>query len=561
MAALGRSQRDLTASSKENVLRDARRSETAAAGGLGYSHAASRSSRLAHNSSENIVPNLNSSTSSGLGSRPCGSVGLSASVAGLKPGPRGGASTALMSAAGRFSPRSRAAGPLGDITNIVNGATASAPAGKVGKPLRGGLANRHPQPPSHPQPQAPPALSPVQRLPPPQRQPQSAAAVPTPRHSPPRRLPAPRQIPMPQDMFALAMDAVCAASKSRGLSSDWTSSLAKALEEPSRCPQIRAVLEGHGWFGAYFVGPPDRKALLSDLIRSSNAKAAPPQDAARSPRAIEDVAAFNAPFRNDANDIQQVAEYAEEVHTQLFQKERTLALRADYMSSQRDINAVMRGILLDWLVQVHFSHFKFKPETLFLAQHLTDRYLSSRVVMREQLQLVGVTCMLIAAKFEEVDVPKVTQFAHVTDNTFTTDDIVKMECRILIAVNFQVVVPTAVHFTHRLERANGSDPVQKCLTQYLMELALLEIQSIRYAPSHLACASILLSNELTGRRATWPAAMVYHGRYTESALRGCADELRRLLEAASRSGLQAVQEKFRLHVHHGVADRFARPRN
>eukprot|EP00445_Apocalathium_hangoei_P090782 CAMPEP_0204243970 /NCGR_PEP_ID=MMETSP0361-20130328/96724_1 /ASSEMBLY_ACC=CAM_ASM_000343 /TAXON_ID=268821 /ORGANISM="Scrippsiella Hangoei, Strain SHTV-5" /LENGTH=100 /DNA_ID=CAMNT_0051216907 /DNA_START=46 /DNA_END=345 /DNA_ORIENTATION=+ len=72
MAALGRSQRGLTASSKENVLRDARRSETTAAGGLGYSHAASRSSRLAHNGSENIVPNLNSSTSSGLGFRPCG---------------------------------------------------------------------------------------------------------------------------------------------------------------------------------------------------------------------------------------------------------------------------------------------------------------------------------------------------------------------------------------------------------------------------------------------------------------------------------------------------------
>jgi len=44
------------------------------------------------------------------------------------------------------------------------------------------------------------------------------------------------------------------------------------------------------------------------------------------------------------------------------------------MLKQKDINENMRGILCDWLVDVHLK-FKLLPETLFLTINIIDRYL------------------------------------------------------------------------------------------------------------------------------------------------------------------------------------------
>ena len=69
------------------------------------------------------------------------------------------------------------------------------------------------------------------------------------------------------------------------------------------------------------------------------------------------------------------------------------------MSHQPDITAAMRTILVDWLIEVQ-ENFELFHETLYLAVKLADLYLMKREVKREYLQLVGATCMLIAAKFE-----------------------------------------------------------------------------------------------------------------------------------------------------------------
>lgn len=42
------------------------------------------------------------------------------------------------------------------------------------------------------------------------------------------------------------------------------------------------------------------------------------------------------------------------------------------MKSQNDINEKMRGILVDWLTEVHLK-FKLLPETLYLTVNIIDR--------------------------------------------------------------------------------------------------------------------------------------------------------------------------------------------
>ena len=66
------------------------------------------------------------------------------------------------------------------------------------------------------------------------------------------------------------------------------------------------------------------------------------------------------------------------------------------MQQQRDINSNMRSILVDWLVEVA-EEYRLHAETLFLSVNYLDRFLSKNQVVRDKLQLVGITCMLVAS--------------------------------------------------------------------------------------------------------------------------------------------------------------------
>ena len=65
-------------------------------------------------------------------------------------------------------------------------------------------------------------------------------------------------------------------------------------------------------------------------------------------------------------------------------------------------------------------------ETLFLAVNLMDRYLSfQRDIRRTELQLVGIAAMLVACKYEEINVPSVQDL----QNIYTKNDVLQMVCK------------------------------------------------------------------------------------------------------------------------------------
>jgi cyclin B len=248
---------------------------------------------------------------------------------------------------------------------------------------------------------------------------------------------------------------------------------------------------------------------------------------------------------------QHVAEYMQDIFDKLRIEESVLLVAPTYMERQIHVNAKMRAILVDWLVDVH-KKYKMRPETLFLAVQLTDRYLDAQIVAQRHLQLVGVTALMLAAKFEEVYPPQIKEFVNVTDKAYSSDDIRKMEVNILQAVQFKVCCPTAMQFLDRYQSVNGCTDTHRDLTQYLLELALVEYKMLKYSPSHLAAASILLSNKLL-RRPSWTPATAKHTKMTEPMLKECAKDMCAILESAETNTLQAVQRKFSQVKHHSVA--------
>ena len=81
------------------------------------------------------------------------------------------------------------------------------------------------------------------------------------------------------------------------------------------------------------------------------------------------------------------------------------------MDSQPEINERMRAILVDWLIEVHHK-FELMPETLYLTLNIVDRYLASKNVLRRELQLVGLSAMLMASKYEEIWAPEVYTYTY-----------------------------------------------------------------------------------------------------------------------------------------------------
>lgn len=69
----------------------------------------------------------------------------------------------------------------------------------------------------------------------------------------------------------------------------------------------------------------------------------------------------------------------------------------DYLEKvQKGVTANMRGILVDWLVEVA-EEYKLLPDTLYLSISYVDRFLSLDPVNKQKLQLLGVSSMLIAS--------------------------------------------------------------------------------------------------------------------------------------------------------------------
>ncbi|XP_042243224.1 G1/S-specific cyclin-E-like [Homarus americanus] len=119
-------------------------------------------------------------------------------------------------------------------------------------------------------------------------------------------------------------------------------------------------------------------------------------------------------------------------------KDRLYPRRPDYLTQHPSLQPRMRAILLDWLTEV-CEVYRLHRETYYLATDFIDRYLTaSQDVPKQQLQLIGITCLFIAAKIEEIYPPKLSEFAYVTDGACMDNEILEKELVILKKLNWDL---------------------------------------------------------------------------------------------------------------------------
>jgi G2/mitotic-specific cyclin 2 len=201
---------------------------------------------------------------------------------------------------------------------------------------------------------------------------------------------------------------------------------------------------------------------------------------------------------DDIDDPLMVAEYATEIFEYLRELEVKSIPNSKYMAHQDDLEWKTRGILVDWLIEVH-TRFHLLPETLFLAVNIIDRFLSAKIVELERLQLVGITAMFIASKYEEVLSPHVGNFKSITDDGFSEEEILEAERFILSTLNYDLSYPNPMNFLRRVSKADNYDIQSRTIGKYLMEISLLDHRFMAYRPSHVAAGAMYLARLMLDR--------------------------------------------------------------
>lgn len=244
---------------------------------------------------------------------------------------------------------------------------------------------------------------------------------------------------------------------------------------------------------------------------------------------------------NDKDNPQLVSEYVNEIYQYMRELEDKYPVQPNFLEGQ-EITGKMRAILIDWLCQVH-HRFHLLQETLYLTVAIIDRFLQECPVSRNKLQLVGVTSMLIASKYEEMYAPEVADFVYITDNAYTKKEIRDMEGIILKTLDFSIGKPLCLHFLRRNSKAGQVDANKHTLAKYLMELTIVEYDMVQTYPSEIAASALCLANRLLDG-SKWNDTLSHYSSYEEKDLVHTMQKLASLVVKAENSKLTAVRTKY-----------------
>ena len=260
--------------------------------------------------------------------------------------------------------------------------------------------------------------------------------------------------------------------------------------------------------------------------------------------------------KRNENKLHEVHDYAFEIFENMRHREANFKINKDYMTLvQTDISEKMRCILVDWLVKVQ-DNFGFTHETLYFAVKLIDLYLSKISVSVMNLQLIGITCLWIASKFEETKIPCSDDILYICNGAYTKQQLINTEMSILLELDYDINVPTPYRFLRRFAKCGKTSMETLTLARYLLELSLHQIKFVSKSASKLAAASLLLALKLQNKKQEWTPSLEFYTCYNKSEL---TDSAAQLLQMINNTKLleqcDATQKKYAHKLFYKVSER------
>ena len=246
------------------------------------------------------------------------------------------------------------------------------------------------------------------------------------------------------------------------------------------------------------------------------------------------------------NNAQIPSEYFNNFLDTYCKEEKTLEFQIipNFMDNQTEINNRMRAIVVNWMIEVH-DRFKLLPDTLFLSVIIFDRYMSIvNNIKKERLQLIGVTSLLIACKYEEIFSPEVRDFVCILDRTYEKEDLMEQENLMLKILKFEVTFPTSLRYFEILRVEFGIEEKYYSYGYYLLELCLIDCRFSKYMQAVIATTVCFFLLKIY-YKISFKQFMAKYIKIKENEIKDCLIDICFLIDNIDNSIYPSVNKKYK----------------
>jgi len=246
--------------------------------------------------------------------------------------------------------------------------------------------------------------------------------------------------------------------------------------------------------------------------------------------------------------------YAQDVVDYLKGLEKKFSLNYEFLRG-RQTNPNQRGVLIDWIIQV-VDHLRIQQDTLHLTIQILDLYLDKEPLETRELQLLGITALLIAAKYIERFAPDIEELVRLTDGSYTFKQVIQMELRVLHALGFNLCMPEPTTFLDRALHAADAEGQVVSMAKYFMDVTLTDASFSCQNPSLKAAACVatalrIKDRSLGERNDVWtPTMKHYTGYTTEEGLHPAMKRLFKILLDQSTTKFKGARQMYSSQTRH-----------
>jgi len=205
------------------------------------------------------------------------------------------------------------------------------------------------------------------------------------------------------------------------------------------------------------------------------------------------------PFANSKllKEIQKSPQILDEYFPELLQslkiEEKLLKYNPINRKYHTDVSEKMRLILVSWLTEVH-KKFRLLDETLYLTVHIIDSCLHSIDFTwnKSNFQLLGVSALLLACKYEEIYFPELNDFYRITDKTFSISQIIECEFHICKILKYCIFTCYPIRFLELYRFIFNLSDSEFFFCKLIVEISIMDSRFLEFDRSLIALASVFV---------------------------------------------------------------------
>eukprot|EP00742_Colponemidia_sp_Colp-10_P012161 GILJ01013610.1.p1 GENE.GILJ01013610.1~~GILJ01013610.1.p1 ORF type:complete len:287 (+),score=35.87 GILJ01013610.1:129-989(+) len=249
-------------------------------------------------------------------------------------------------------------------------------------------------------------------------------------------------------------------------------------------------------------------------------------------------------------DIKPFLEYNTDILLNLIHREHLVWPDPSYLTTVQHggLTTWMREMVIQWMFEVA-EDLALDSQTTGLAIMVLDLFLSKKQIPRCALQLAAVTCIVLAAKMEEVSLPPLDRMLGCAV-AYKKADVQLMELSVLKALEWNLSVVTPQELVPRLLSLVPVMDAAQVLRHavFFVELSLCQYDLLHFSPSSIALSSILCAFEKMSRQdlaEVWLPQVLSVLQLNMSSVVVCRESILAIFQKLFPEGSQADGAKFR----------------